>query len=214
MQANAKTETVLPLAAALARAPTDARHRRRRIGNYRPSASRLDAFNALLQRLGRSDRLDCDRLATAARRLRAPATGIPACIAERLRQAEALGWLAGDAAWAPHPTVVEPLRAVLAYLEGDEDLIPDDLPDFGQLDDAIVVESAWPRLSRELEAYLDFRRVREVEARLRGCGIGEFRFGRGDWEVARRAEAALVAHQREVRARCYVPAWTPLFRIH
>jgi len=216
MYANVKTATTLPLSAALAAEPSvpRPRHRRRRIGSYRPDARQLETFNRLLQRLGRSDTLDCDRLATAARRLRAPASSIPACIAERLRQAETLAWLAADPAWEPAAEAVSPLRTVLAYLEGDNDLIPDSVPEFGRFDDAIVVESAWPRLAGEVEAYLDFCRVREVEARLRGCGILQFRFDRDDWEVARRAEAALVAHQRQVREHRYTPQWQPLFRVH
>lgn len=214
MYTNAKTESSLPLSAALAAVPSEPRHRRRRIGGFRPSAHRLRAFNALLQDLGGGEPLDCDRLATAARRLQAPAGGIPACITDRLRQAGTLARLGADAAWETSAEAATPLRMVLSYMEGDDDLIPDSVPQFGRLDDAIVVESAWPRLSGEVEAYLDFCRIREVEARLRGCRIRQFRFGRGDWEVARRAEAGLVAHLHKVRGSCYAPQWRqPLFRV-
>ena len=214
MYANVKTETTLPLSAALATVPSESRHRRHRIGCYRPNPRQLDAFNQVLQSLGSNEAFDDDRLATAARRLRAPASSIPACITQRLRQAESLARLASDTAWQPEAASMAPLRTVLAYLEGDNDLIPDAVPEFGRFDDAIVVESAWPLLANEVDAYLDFCRVREVEARLRGCGILQFNFGRGDWEQARRAEHALVAHQRRVRESCYIPQWQPLFRVH
>jgi len=68
------------------------------------------------------------------------------------------------------------------------DLIPHRLRRIGRLDDAIGIETAWPRLVDER----DYR----------------------DRESGRAAEAALLEHQRRVRAASYVPLAANLFRVH
>ena len=103
---------------------------------------------------------------------------------------------------------------MVAYADDTHDLIPDWLPQVGRLDDAIVVEAAWPTLRGEVACYRDFRRLRALEAGLRGCRPDELPFDRHAWEVARQAEAALAAHRRRVRESSYVPAPTPVFRVH
>ena len=49
----------------------------------------------------------------------------------------------------------------LAYLCDPEDLIPDDIPGIGMLDDAVMIELVFRELRHELEAYEDFRAYRE-----------------------------------------------------
>ena len=62
------------------------------------------------------------------------------------------------------------------------------MPTVGRLDDAIVVDAAWPRLGDEIDSYLDYCRLRALEARLRGCGDTEFKFNRADWQRASRTK--------------------------
>ncbi|WP_368564538.1 hypothetical protein [Pseudoxanthomonas sp. UTMC 1351] len=77
-----------------------------------------------------------------------------------------------------------------------------------------IDEAAWSLLAQETERYLDYRRLGDLEAYLRGCARTDFRFTRDDWALARIAEAQLHAHYRHVRDSSYVPEPAPMFRIH
>lgn len=72
-------------------------------------------------------------------------------------------------------------------------------------------ETEWTLLANEIERYLDFRRLRHLEAQLHHCPDGEFHFDRHDWEVAHEAEAALAAHLRHVHEESYVPEQPDLY---
>jgi uncharacterized membrane protein YkvA (DUF1232 family) len=213
MYANAEIAIALP--PVLSRAPGAGPCRRRRIGGLDLEAPRLERFNGLLARLGRPQPMDCDQIATAARCLLATAAaGAAPCIAHRVEQAGTLARMLADGAWTPDDAAEPAARAVVDYLQERDQLIPDWVPQVGRLDDAIVVDVAWPRVSAEVLDYLDFCRLRELEASLRGIEPAGFRFGRGDWEEARRAEAALHDHRRRVRSSAYVPAPVVYFRVH
>ena len=191
-------------------------HRRRQIGSYRLSSLGIDRFNHVLSSLGRPQHLDSDQIATAARLLADATDGqdMPTCIEQRLQQAEALSSMFQDRGWKPADQAFKPVRAVLAYLQDAEDLIPDWMPRVGRLDDAIVIETAWPQLSGEVLSYLDFRRLRQIESGMADYVDGNRRFGRKEWELARHAELALHTHYRRVRESSYVPASAALFRVH
>lgn len=191
-------------------------HRRKSIGDYRPASADLERFNRLLSRLGRrSDPLDIDRLATAARQLSAATDeDAPACIAQRIPWIEAVAAMVADPDWQAANEVADCARLVVDYVNDPCGLIPDWLPRVGRLDEAIVVDTAWPLLGGETASYRDFARLRGVEANLRGCRAEDLHFDREAWQVARQAEAALAVHRRRVRESSYVPAPAPMFRIH
>jgi hypothetical protein len=208
---------VQPLPAVLDAPPSfSLLHRRKNIGEYRPASADLSRFNHLLARLGRRQPpLDIDRLATAARQLTDAADNdAPGCIAQRIAWLESVVAMAGDHDWEASGEVADCARLVADYANDTCDLIPDWLPRIGRLDDAIVMEAAWPTLGRELSCYRDFRRLRTVEAGLRGCAPEDLPFDRHAWESARDVEAALIAHRRRVRESSYVPAPTAMFRVH
>lgn len=214
MYANAENFLSLPLA--LNFRPNPGPGRRRRIGQVQLDAGPLDRFNRLLVGLGRSQPLDCDQIVTAARVLDDGQDGeaTPACIAQRLHQVDPVSRLLDDGGWTPVRDVLPALRAVQDYVQETDDLIPDWMPRVGRLDDAIVIDTAWPRISAEVLDYLDFCRLRDIEAQLRGVEPTAFRFTRSEWEVSRRAEAELRLQHRRVRDGSYVPQAASYFRVH
>lgn len=223
---NAMTATARPLPitvdpatvdpAAIAQPmPSSQPNRRRTVGGFCIAQMEVDRFNAFLLLLGRTGTpLQRDQLATAARELCDRITGTAPAIGPRMRRAAAAALMLADPAWDARADAAALASLVVGYVHARNDLFPDDLPGFGRLDDAIVIDTAWPRLADEVADYLDYRRVRRVEARLRGCGQNDFSFGRNQWEQAFRAEAALVEHHRQARERSYLPASAPRFQVH
>lgn len=189
--------------------------RRQSVGGHVVTPRGLARFNALLAQLGRGP-MDVDALATAARRLTRPqADGRPAgWITRRLRRAVTIGLMAADPAWALPADRAIAADLVSRYLRDRNDLIPDGLPGIGRLDDALIVDAAWPTLVGEVEDYLDYCRIRRTEAELRQCPESAFTFSRDDWAQASRAEKAWIAHCRDASRRSYLPERaTPRFRV-
>jgi len=182
-------------------------HRRFHVGGHALRPEAVAAFNRVLERLGTAP-LDEDQIASFSRAVspRQDATAVPAWILTHMRDAAAIRLMLGDPGWDLLERAADPAHVVSDYLRDHADLIPDRLPVLGRLDDAIVVEAAWSGIGTEVIDYLDYRRLRRLEAAMRGCDERAFRFGRTDWEEARQAEAALVRHLREVGTRSYLPA--------
>lgn len=72
-------------------------------------------------------------------------------------------------------------------------------------------EIEWTLLANETGRYLDFRRLRHLEAQLHGRNDADFHFDHHDWELAHAAEAALAAHLRQVHEESYVPEQPDLY---
>jgi uncharacterized membrane protein YkvA (DUF1232 family) len=133
----------------------------------------------------------------------------------RLRCLAALKAMSQDAGWALQEDRRQPISWIADYATGKHRLVPDHVPVIGGLDDAILVDIAWPSLSFELDDFLSFRRLRAKEAQLRGLHPRKFRFTREDWLQARAAEAALLQRARRRVGYCYSATPAPaLFRFH
>lgn len=209
---NAALTTLYPLPAALFHTDPIHRHRRHRIGTFEIAEDALELFNELLARLDlRRAPIQRDQLVTAARDLvdEAGDTPVAPCLYDRMRRAGAIDRMLGDQGWTPEDAVVAPGKLVIDYVRGNGDLIPDTMPKVGRLDDAIVVETAWPSLAPEVRNYLDFCRVRQIERELGGDGP----FSRRDWEKARNAEAQWIEHCRRVGNNSYLTASPGHFRV-
>jgi hypothetical protein len=214
---NAMLTATIPLPAILDQPSPIGPGRRRCIDNFHLTAASVDRFNALLARLGRrAAPLDCDRLATAARELRdgVAGAGEPACILQRMKRLEAAARMLDDGQWEPVDDVGNVAALMVHYATGRYQLLPNSLPTVGHLDDAIAVEAAWPSLQAEVAAFLDYCRVRSLEASLRGRDIGGFGFDRNDWEQARQAEYYLEKQRRSIRESSYVPQMETHFLVH
>lgn len=135
--------------------------------------------------------LDPRELEQAAERLidEARQRGAPPFILDKLIQIRGLIEMVRDPDWQlPEADARRVLRAV-AYFADPADLIPDDLPVLGYLDDAMMVDVALREVEPELEAYRDFRAFRDEEARRRaGSAQAGERVSRADWLDARRRE--------------------------
>lgn len=83
-------------------------------------------------------------------------------IAERLQKLRLMMQMISDIEWRmPHDEVKRVLHA-LAYFAEPDDLIPDEIPGLGYLDDAIMIELVVRELEHELEAYKDFCTFRDL----------------------------------------------------
>jgi uncharacterized membrane protein YkvA (DUF1232 family) len=81
---------------------------------------------------------------------------IPEFIRDRLERIRSLIQMVRDEEWRlPEPEGSQVLNS-LAYFAEPEDLIPDDVPGLGFLDDAIMVELVVRELKHEIDAYHDF----------------------------------------------------------
>lgn len=108
---------------------------------------------------------------------------MPDFMRQRFDRLERLVDMVEDDAWQlPEPEHQRVLDG-LAYFVLTEDLIPDDLPALGFLDDAIKIWMVSMELRHELEAYEDFCSFREAKIRE---GIPPAEVSRPDWLVEKR----------------------------
>lgn len=111
--------------------------------------------------------------------------GAPTFISGQLNKLESMIEMLSDIDWRlPHDDASRVLNA-LAYFSEAEDLIPDNIPGIGYLDDAIMIELVARELKHEIDAYEDFRNFRDRERSEQGAEAG---VSREDWLESRRKE--------------------------
>jgi uncharacterized membrane protein YkvA (DUF1232 family) len=87
---------------------------------------------------------------------------LPDFIAERLQKLEVLHAMLTDTDWPLAAAERSPALAALAYVCDPEDIIPDDVPGIGLLDDAVMIELVFREMTHEIAAYEDFRAWRKA----------------------------------------------------
>lgn len=120
----------------------------------------------------------------------------PGFILERIDKLNLMISMLTDLEWRlPHREATRVLNAI-AYFTEPDDLIPDDIPGLGFLDDAIMVELVMRELKHEIDAYRDF-------CDFRTSGIGSRRSGPGrkEWLEARRDKLQDRMRRRRDRSR-------------
>jgi hypothetical protein len=116
-------------------------------------------------------------------------------IRARVSQLETLIGMLIDKGWDLIEDDRERVLTALSYFCEAEDLIPDDIPGFGFLDDAIMIEIVCKELEYEIQAYKEFVVFRTTEAARRGIDAPVMH--RSDWLEERREQL----HSRMRRRR-------------
>jgi uncharacterized membrane protein YkvA (DUF1232 family) len=106
-------------------------------------------------------------------------------VRRRLQKIRALAGMLEDAEWQlPEPERRRVLQG-LAYVAHAHDLVPDDVPVLGLVDDAIMLELVLHDLQHELEGYEDFDEFRRHELAKPGADR-HATVSREDWLAAQR----------------------------
>ncbi len=88
-------------------------------------------------------------------------TELPDFVTARLEKLELMLAMMRDDDWELDEQERNPVLSALAYLCDPEDIIPDNIPGIGLLDDAVMIELAFRELRHEIDAYEDFCRYRK-----------------------------------------------------
>ncbi|MBS0194529.1 MAG: DUF1232 domain-containing protein [Proteobacteria bacterium] len=111
---------------------------------------------------------------------------VPGFIATRLHKLDKMIAMVRDDGWALEPADLDRVLSALNYFVDPDDIIADNVPVIGFLDDAIMIEISERELEPELVAYDEFCAFRHDEAAQRG--LDPSKVGRADWLAERRTE--------------------------
>ncbi len=116
------------------------------------------------------------------------ASELPDFVAQRLEKLQWLHAMLTDADWPLGDAERSQVLAALAYVCDPEDIIPDDIPGIGLLDDAVMIELVFRELRHEIDAYEDLSCLSQVAAQVAG-------------RRTRRARAKLERRREQLMAR-------------
>lgn len=194
-------------------------HRRHALGDIKVRDSAVDLLNQTIEKVDDSLLpLTADQIVTCGRQLQddTPVNlKLPLCIYERFRTLALMDAMTKDFDWRIEDVASYRIEVIMDYVKNHEELIPYDAPLVGHLDDAILVDVATSTLATELENYIDYRRLRKLEAYLQGMPISAFTYYRENWLESRAAELELIKRQRENGLASYKSALeVRLFQVH
>jgi uncharacterized membrane protein YkvA (DUF1232 family) len=162
----------------------------------------IDAAKRAQEKAGN---LSAKQITDAASKLLVDSSGlkVPEFIASRLSKLDAMINMVNDAGWDLSDNDKKRVLSALTYFADPDDVIPDNVPVLGFLDDAIMIELCQRELKHEIEAYEDFVAHRAAEAKFRGVDVGTLKLQKVDWLEAQRVE--LQARMSARRRESYVP---------
>jgi uncharacterized membrane protein YkvA (DUF1232 family) len=110
---------------------------------------------------------------------------LPDFVKQRLESLETLISALEDPEWQMPEDEKNEILTSLAYFTEPDDLVPDNIPGLGYVDDAIMIELVIQELSQDLNAYKQFCTFRATEERRRG---DEANVNRDSWLTSKRSE--------------------------
>jgi uncharacterized membrane protein YkvA (DUF1232 family) len=118
-----------------------------------------------------------------------PGGKVPQFIKDRLEKLDQMLQLVVDEGYGLPDEDRERVLSCLAYFADPHDIIPDNVPVIGLLDDAIMIELCVRELGPEIDSYSDFVLFRNQEATRRGVDPATLKTERVEWLETRRQEA-------------------------
>ena len=110
---------------------------------------------------------------------------LPDFVRHRMESLETLISALEDSEWQMPEDEKNEILTSLAYFTEPEDLVPDNIPGLGYVDDAIMIELVIQELSQDLDAYKQFCKYRTTEENRRGA---EVNINRDSWLTSKRTE--------------------------
>lgn len=125
---------------------------------------------------------------------------LPLFVAERLESLKLLMTAVQDPEWQMPDNEKRDVLTSLAYFVDPQDMVPDNIPGLGYLDDAIMIELVIRELSLNLSAYSEFCSFRSTEEKRRGDAAG---VDRESWLAGKRSQlrATLRKHRKSSAQR-------------
>src|SRR4029078_9519456 len=111
---------------------------------------------------------------------------LPAFIADRLSKIESMVSMVNDAGFGMEDEDKKRVLSCVTYFANPKDIIPDNVPVLGFLDDAIMIELVVRELQHEVAAYEDFVAYRKQKAAAHGVDPASLKTQRVEWAEARR----------------------------
>jgi len=124
---------------------------------------------------------------------------VPDFVRTRLVQLETMIAMLEDSEWDLKGVDRDRVTSALAYFDEPLDLIPDHVPGFGFLDDAVMVELVVRELKHDIEAFEDFCAYRRAEEKQRGGREADVT--REEWIGAKRRQLHSRMRRRRQRTR-------------
>jgi uncharacterized membrane protein YkvA (DUF1232 family) len=162
----------------------------------------LDHFRSAVRRCHNANsELDDDTIIDHARNLisQIRQSDAPEYIQERIGSLETLVGLLTDPAWKITPEDRPRVIETLAYFAESNDLIPDEIPGLGFLDDAFMIDIVCRDFADEIEAYRDFCVYRVTEAQNTGKELADT--DGPEWLEHRRRQLHLRKHLSRKRGQ-------------
>lgn len=129
--------------------------------------------------------------------LKARRAEAPEYVRKRLDDLDTLVSMLQDAEWPLEEQERKRVVVAVSYFADPQDMIPDQIPGLGFLDDALMAELVIRELEHELDGYREFCEYRENEETLRG----KSHVSRADWLAAKRRQVFMRIKRRQEESR-------------